>query len=328
MHPLRTILLGFAGLALPVLTSADAATLVPVTPPAGAASAIVFGINHHNVIAGEYVDASGVEHGFTGPLNGSYTIIDVGGATATEPRALDDVGDINGFAQVSGFSIGEEFLRQADGTILSIEKNGTALDGLAQGINRFRTTSTGDYVDPDSGIRTGYLALDGTWESDVNLNLTVTQTSPRAVNKHGTLAGYFIDSSGASHGFILKNGITQVIDADNSGTTVLEGINSKDVATGFTTDTNGNRHAFVYDSATGTFTGIVIDDGSPFTEAWGINDEGMVGTSTSVGTYIYCLSNVHCPRGGHAIANMHSWKTAPGAPLHRVAVKANGRPRP
>jgi hypothetical protein len=85
----------------------------------------------------------------------------------------------------------------------------------------------------------------------------------------------------------------------------------------------------VYDSATGTFTSIVIDDGSSFTEAWGINDEGMIGTSTSVGTYIYCLSNVHCPAGGHAVANGHSWKAAPGAPLHRVAVKARqGQPRP
>lgn len=329
MHALRTILLGFAGLTMPAFSSANAATLVPVTPPAGASSAIVFGINHHNVIAGEYVDASGVEHGFTGPLNGSYTIIDFSGATATEPRALDDDGDINGFAQVSGFTLGEQFLRQADGTILTIEKNGTPLDGTAQGITKYRTSSTGDYVDPNTSVRTGYLALDATWLSDVNLGITVTRTSPRAINKYGTFAGFYTDASGASHGFILKNGITQVVDADNSGTTVLEGINSKDVATGFTTDSNGNRHAFVYDSGTGTFTSIVINDGSPFTEAWGINDEGMIGTSTSVGTYIYCLNNVHCPGGGHAVANGRSWKATPGVPLHRIAVKAtNGRPRP
>ena len=322
MHAHRTILLAFAALTIPALTSANAATLVPVTPPAGATSAIVFGINHHDVIAGEYVDAGGVEHGFTGPVNGTYTIIDFGGATATEPRALDDDGDINGFAQVSGFSIGEEFFRQADGTIFPIEKNGTSLNGLAQGITKFRTSSTGDYLDPNTGIRTGYLGLDGTYASDINLGLTVTQTSPRAINKHGTYAGFYVDGSGATHGFILrKNGITQTVDADSSGTTVLEGINSKEIATGFTTDSSGNRHAFVYDTATGTFTSIVINDGSAFTEAWGIDDDGMVGTSTSVATYIYCLSDNHCPKGGTRMGTGHSWKTMPGTPLHRIAVR-------
>lgn len=328
MHAMRTTLLGFAGLTVAALSPASAATLVPITPPAGAASAIVFGINHHNVIAGEYVDASGVEHGFTGPLNGTYSIIDYSGATATEPRALNDDGTIDGFAQVSGFTIGEEFLRQADGTILAIEKNGTALNGIAQGISKYHTTSTGDYLDPGTGIRTGYQALGGTWHSDVDLGLTVTQTSPRAINKFGALAGFYVDASGATHGFILKNGITRVIDADNSGTTVLEGINSKDVATGFTTDSSGNRHAFVFDSATGTFTSIDINDGSPFTEAWGINDDGNIGTSTSVATYIYCLTNVHCPSGGHAVRRGHTWKAMPNTPLHRIAVATKGRPRP
>src|SRR5262249_748138 len=150
---------GFAGLTLPALTAASAATLVPITPPAGASSAIVFGINHHNVVAGEYVDASGVEHGFTGPANRTYTIIDYSGASATEPRGLNDDGDIAGFAQVSGFSVGEEFLRQADGNVLDIEKSGNPLNGVLQGITKISTTSTGDYIDPGTGVRSGYLAL-------------------------------------------------------------------------------------------------------------------------------------------------------------------------
>lgn len=329
MHALRTILLGFAGLTIPALSSAGAVTLVPVTPPAGTVSAIVFGINHHDVVAGEYMNASGVEQGFTGPVNGTYTIINYGGAsTATEPRAIDDSDTINGFAQVPGFTFGEEFLYETDGTFLTFEKNGVPLDGSAQGITKFRTSSTGDYVDPDTGIRTGYLGRDGNYVSDVNLGLAVTQTSPRAINKHGTLAGFYVDESGATHGFILKNGIAQTVDADNSGTTVLEGINSKDVATGFTTDTSGNRHAFVYDDATGTFTSIVINDGSPYTEAWGIDDDGMIGTSTSMGTYIYCLSNVHCPKGGHATTAGRTW-TATSGPIHPIHVKASkGQARP
>jgi hypothetical protein len=328
MHAQRNALLGFASLALLAASQANAATLVPVAPPAGSTSAIVFGINKHNVIAGEYVDGNGVEHGFIGPLNGNYTIFDFGGtSTATEPRAINDDGDINGFALDPNFTIGEQFLRKADGAVTTIERNGIPLDGIAQGITKKGTSSTGDYVDPNTGTRLGYLARNGIYQSDVDLGITVTRTSPRAINKYGTLAGFYLDNAGASHGFILKNGITRVVDADNSGTTSLEGINKDDLATGFDVDADGNRHAFIYNSGTGTFTSIEIPDGSPFTEAWGINDEGMIGTSTAVGTYIYCIRNVHCPAGGMAIADGRSWKAKAGAMLRydshgRTGVKA------
>lgn len=324
MHALRKTLLGFACLTFLAAPQASAVTLVPITPPAGAASAIVFGINKYNIIAGEYVDGNGVEHGFIGPLNGTYTTFDYGGtSTATEPRSINDDGDINGFARDPNFTIGEEFLREADGTVVTFEKNGVPLDGTAQGITKIGTTSTGDYIDPNTGIITGYLAMNGAYQSDVNLHLTATRTSPRAVNKLGTLAGFYFDSGSASHGFIFKSGVAQVIDADNSGTTVLEGINKQDLATGFVTDANGNRHAFVYDSGTGTFTSIDIPDGSPYQEAWEINDAGMVATHTAVGAYIYCLNDVHCPGGGTVIADGHSWKAKAG----RTDVKTpEGRP--
>jgi len=316
MHALRNTLLGFASLASLAAPQTNAATLVPVTPPAGAVSAIVFGINKHNEIAGEFMDGNGVEHGFIGPLNGSYTIFDFGGtSTGTEPRSIDDDGDINGFAFDPNFTVGEEFLRKSDGTVLPIEKNGIPLDGTAQGITKKGTVSTGDYIDPSTGIITGYTARNGTYRADVDLGLTVARTSPRAINKHGTLAGFYLDTGGATHGFIFKNGIPQVIDADSSGTTVLEGINKNETATGFVTDADGNRHAFIYDNGTGQFTSIDIPDGSSFTEAWGINDEGMIGTSTSVGTYIYCMRDVHCPAGGTTIADGRTWKAKPGASL-------------
>jgi len=254
-----------------------AATLVTVTPPAGSAGTTVFGINKHNVIAGSYVDASGVEHGFFGPLNGSYTTFDYGGTSiGTEPRALNDDGDIAGFAADPNFAVGAEFLREADGTVITFAKDGTPLDGVAQGIVKKRETSTGDYIDPNTGIRTGYLATGGTYRSDVDLGLTVTRTSPRSLNKHGTLAGFFVDTSGLEHGFIMDKNNVQVIDADSSGTTALEGINKKELVTGQVTDSSGNPHSFIYNTATGTFTAIDIPDGSVEQQAWGINDMGQI----------------------------------------------------
>jgi hypothetical protein len=319
MHALRKMILGFAGLALPVISQAQAATLVPVTPPAGAVQTIVFGINKHNVIAGAWIDANDVAHGFIGPLNGSYTSFDFGGtSTGTLPRALDDDGNIVGFAEDPSFSRGEEFLRQANGTLLPIQKDGTPLNGVAQGIIKKGETSTGDYLDPNTGNRTGYLATDGLYQSDVSLNLDIYSTNPRGLNHFGTLAGFYVESDKVTtHGIILKKGVLQVVDADNSGTTVLEDINKKEIATGQVSDASGNPHAFVYDNKTGVFTTITVNDGSSEQQAWGINDKGLVAVSTGIGaSYIYCPRDVQCPKGGHTVADGRSWKAKPGASLH------------
>jgi len=336
MHAIRKTLLGFACLALPLAASqAFAAKLIPVTPPAGATQTIVFGINKHAVIAGAYVDSSGVTHGFFGPLNGSYTSFDYNGSTETTPRAIDDNGDITGFATVSGFTIGAEFLRQSDGNIIPIQKDGVQLDGVAQGIIKKDETSTGDYLDPNTGSRNGYLAQGGTYQSDVNLGLDVLQTGPRALNKHGTLAGFYLENDGVTtHGFILKDGVVQVIDADNSGTTVLEGINKKELAAGWVTDANGEPHAFVYDNATGQFTSIDTQDGSAGQQAWGVNDKGQIAVSTNAGnSFIYCSKDVLCPDHDSAIAIGRSWKAKAGATLHydrngHTGAKASKEQRP
>jgi len=319
MHVPSKILLGASVFALAAAFQANAATLVTVTPPDGAAATTVFGINDHGVIAGSYVDANGVEHGFFGPLNGAYTTFDLGGtATGTEPRALNDDGDITGFGADPSFTVGTEFLRDSKkGTISIFMKDGVAMDGIAQGITKKKDMSTGDYIDPNTGVRNGYLAKDGDYQSDVDLGLNAVRTSPRGMNKKGTLAGLFFDDTGASHGFILhSNGVPQVIDADSSGTTALEGINKKEIVSVQVTDADGNPHSLVYDNNAGTFTTIDIPDGSTLQQAWGVNDRGQIAVSTDVASYIYCTRDNQCPGGGAKIADGRSWKAKSGASLH------------
>lgn len=319
MHALNKILLGFTCLAMPaVAIHAQAATLVPVTPPPGATQTIVFGINKHAVIAGAYIDANGATHGFVGPLNGTYTTFDYNNSTATTPRAIDDEGNVTGFASEAGFTVGAEFLREAGGDIIPIQKDGVQMDGVAQGIIKKDETSTGDYVDPNTGNRNGYLAEEGTYQSDVALGLNVLETGPRALNKHGTVAGFYLENDGVTtHGFILKDGVVEVVDADNSGTTVLEGINKKELAAGWVTDASGEPHAFTYDNATGQFTSIDVMDGSKGQQAWGVNDKGQIAVSTNAGnSFIYCAKDVLCPHGGMTVAEGRSWRGKVGATLH------------
>lgn len=323
---LGKLFLGVAGVAVTAMSQASAATLVPVTGPAGAVATIVFGINNRGVIAGSWFDSAGVEHGFTGPLNGTYTTFDYGGTSiGTEPRALNDAGDINGFAPDPNFAVGAEFLRDAKhGTISTFTKDGLPLDGVAQGIMKRKETSTGDYIDPNTGIRNGYLAQRGNYQSDVDLGLNATRTSPRALNKNGTIAGLYFDSTGVQHGFIFKNGVAQTVDVDASGTTALEGINKKELTAGWVVDSAGNPHAFTFDNATGTVTAIDIQDGSVLQQAWGVNDRGQVAVSTDVASYIYCTRDNQCPDGGTKIAEGRSWKMKPVTLAHPHKVAAKG----
>jgi len=316
------LLAGTAGLALLAFSSVQAGTLVPVTPFPGATTTIVFGINDDGVIAGSYRDSDGIEHGFFGPLNGTYTSFDYGGTSSgTEPRALNDDGVIVGFATDPNFAVGQEFLRETDGSLKTFKKDHTPLDGIAQGITK-REHSTGDYIDPNTFVRTGYLAKDGKYKSDLDLGFDVTRTSPRALASDGTIAGFFDDADGLMHGFIDDNGVVQVIDADDSGTTVLEGLNKKGLAAGQIVDAGGSQHSFTYDSSTATFKSIDIPDGSTFQQAWGVNDLGQVAVSTSIQSYIYCTKKRDCPAGAIAVPDGKTWQAKPGAALH---YDSNGR---
>lgn len=324
MHALKKLLLGL--FAFPA--AAHAATLVPVTPPPGAVQTIVFGINNRGEIAGAWIDSNNMTHGFFGPLNGTYTSFDYGGtSTGTVPRALDDKGNIVGFAPGPNLFVGTEFLRQVDGTIITFEKSGVAMDGVAQGIIKKDLTSTGDYViDANTGLRTAYLANDGNYQEDVSLNLNELTTNPRALNWFGTLAGFYLEQDGrTTHGFILKSGVVQVIDADTSGTTALEGINKKELATGQVIDSDGNPHSFVYDNRTGTFTTINISDGSKQQQAWGINDRGQAAVSTDIGaSYIYCTFDHQCPKGSHGVADGRTWRVNPGISMRHDSNARSG----
>ena len=313
---------GVAGLTLLAASSALAGTLVPVTPFPGATTTIVFGINDDGVIAGSYRDSDGIEHGFFGPLNGTYTSFDYGGTSSgTEPRALNDDGAIVGFATDPNFAVGQEFLRETDGTIKTFKKDGTPLDGIAQGVTK-KEKSTGDYIDPNTFVRTGYLAKDGKYKSDLNLGFDVTRTSPRALASNGNTAGFYDDDVGAMHGFIDNAGVVQVVDFDSSGTTVLEGLNRKGLAAGQYTGSDGEPHAFTYDSTTAKFKSIDVPDGSVFQQAWGVNDEGQVAVSTDVASYIYCTKKKVCPAGAIDIPEGKTWSAKPGSALH---YDSNGR---
>jgi hypothetical protein len=286
-----------------VAPAAHAATLIPVVPFPGSTGTNVSGINDNNTIAGMYTTADTIEHGYFGTLAGSYTSFDYGGtALGTEARSINNAGNIVGFAPDSGFNSGPEFFRAADGTITTFKKSHVVLDGIAQGINK-RNVSVGDYItDPDTMAQTGYEGRNGRYRSDLTLPVDTTRVDGRAITSAGAVAGWYEDTGHLQHGFIQRGEGFQTVDADDSGTTNLEGLNDKGIATGAVLDADENFHAFTLDTNTDTLTWIEVP-GAATVQAWGINKKGLVALTTDIGSFIYCpLKPSKCPAGGTEVA--------------------------
>ncbi len=301
------ILFGLSSV-LAMSAAASAATLMPIIPYPGATTTSVFGIaDDNNTITGSYVDANGLTHGFYGTLNGSYHSFNFGNSGATQARAIDPSGTrITGFANISADHCSfEEFEMKVGHHAKAVTWNGTPLNGEAQGLNsngRF----AGDYCDPNgSGTIYGMGGRGAKYKRTVSTPFQSSYTGERAVNSNFVFAGFYVDdSTGLQVGTLVTAGKTQqiVYPADNESFTVLEGINNAGMAAGSWGDTDGITHSFSYDSTTGTFVEIDDPNASSFTQAWGVNNSGLIAVTSDAGAYIYCPDDNNCPGNGAKIA--------------------------
>jgi hypothetical protein len=300
-----------------------AGTYIPVPMVPGAVSEIVFSINNHNVVAGSFRDSANVEHAFFGPLDGSnWTTFDAPfeGTTGTEARYINDHGAITGIALHPKFKVGEQFYRAPDGTFSVFEKDGQPLDGIAQGMDS-TDASVGDYLSTD-GRTLGYIDQSGKYKKDFKLHLhgkgKFLQISPRGVSdSSGVIVGLFVDENGTRHGFWQNqfNGVATVVDyPDSQSRTAIEDMNQQSIFTGQWKELSGDTHAFIL-----IYGRRIVDldpkDGSASQQAWGLNDNGLVALSTSVGhSYIFCLKKYagSCPDGGFTLRDRtHQWPSSP-----------------
>jgi len=283
--------------------------LYPLPLVSGSTETIAFGISNNGNITGFWLSSSGVESGFVGPDDGSnYTTFDDSADGAgTQPRGINNRGTIMGIANVStGTPVDYvPFERAPDGTITHVTKKGQVLNYLVQGINQSNIfdggyeTSTGAYI--------GYTGSRAKYRSKIKLTgIRTTGVAPRGIDDAGDTVGWYLDKTGAMHGFYQPVGGNAVTIDDPNGVTNPEGINNNGEISGLYTDSASNRHGFIYDIATATFTELTVPN-STFVEVWGLNDHGQVaidGLDSTTGLYvgyIYCPSARNCPGGEAAV---------------------------
>jgi hypothetical protein len=236
-------------------------------------------INQRGDIAGVYLDANNIEHGFVRIADGTLTEFDAPTCTSTSATGINRSGQIVGWCPaVPGI---HGFLRQANGRFVRFDVPGSV--------------STFPIAITDGGEITGiYYDFDGPshgFVRDAGGNVTTFDapnagtdpgqgTAVSAINANGEIVGYYADANTVYHAFIRdQSGNFTSFDAPGAGTQTYFGtwagsINLSGEVTGWFEDDDFLVHAFVRDTA-GDIT-VFDGPGATYTAAYGINDSGVI----------------------------------------------------
>jgi uncharacterized membrane protein len=207
-----------------VLTASVSATITWTTIDyPGAVRTEVNGVNNNGDVVGSYQDAINFNfHGFL-LSGGLFTTIDFPGADWTNAEGINDSGDIVGTYSISAnpfFPIGFIF---HNGVMRSFRIPGRE-DTWVHGIN-----NNGDIVG-ESQLYTGTIGF--VWKRGSGLTRIVApgaaSTSVRGINNSGDIVGFYLDNvglGGQAHGFVLHDGIWQLLHLSRSEETWAHSIN-------------------------------------------------------------------------------------------------------
>lgn len=216
-----------------------------------------YSINVLALIAGYYIDANNLDHGFTFN-NGIYSTFDVPGAAGTLAMNINNPDETAGY-YFDASNVYHGFVRTANGAITTFDVpgagtvNGTGtFTGQTDCLNQSGTVA-GDYID-DNGVFHAYLrTADGaitTFDAAGAGTGSGQGTKVSGINDGGVIAGEIIDSNGAFHGFVrATDGTITEFDVHDAGSgsgqgTEPTGINTSGVIVGQSVDTNGVSHGF------------------------------------------------------------------------------------
>ena len=238
-------------------------------------------INDSGDIAGIYLTAPNVAHGFLRTASGTFTTFDAPDAgtslnQGTFPTSINSGDDIAGMYFAADNSY-HGFVRVgATGTITEFDVPGAPTTIGHRGTLPMSIDTGGDvaglYVDA-SAVRHGFVRLANgtfsTFDAPDAAQVAVSGTIALSINSAGDITGYYKDSNGTSHGFVRAGAtgtITAPLDAPGAGTgsggkvsfsgTLPTSINASEDIAGVFADNSGKYHGFVYTagSATPAFT--------------------------------------------------------------------------
>jgi hypothetical protein len=270
--------------ALAISVHAHAQKIVPFDAPGADTAAgsgngtFASGINNWGVVAGSYIDANDVYHGFLRSPEGSFTTFEAPGADTTPgsfngtgPNSVNDLGAITGeYYDASGF--GHGFLRSPEGKFTTFEVPGAAGYGTTPIAIDLEGGVVGYFTDSTYAFHSFLRSPDGhftTWNGPDQCTGNGSEGcyggAASNINAFGTIAGGFEDNSGnfVHHGYVRNaEGELKTFDVPGAGTGSYQGtgcpgcflgLNQLGAVAGIYSDANSVNHGFVR-SPNGTIT--------------------------------------------------------------------------
>jgi hypothetical protein len=94
------------------------------------------------------------------------------------------------------------------------------------------------------------------------------------INDKGSISGFYIDSAGKNHGFLIAKGRFTTLDFPAATLTQAFGLNNEDDVVGAYMDAAGLTHGLIFDD--GFFQSVDDPEGVGTTTINGINDRGQL----------------------------------------------------
>ena len=231
----------------------------------------LLGINNSLLIAGYH--NMNQNSGFTLRLPFLFTTENYPNSMMTQVIGINNNGTTDGFyVDNAGTTHG---FYNTNGTYNTVDYPGTPFNqllgqndmGQASGyysLSANNTTPDFPYV---------YDELGGGVFQVITIPAAVGGAQATGINNSQQISGFYIDSSGVNHGFLLSFGLLATLDAPGSTFTQALGLNNQGQVVGVFLDGAGNSHGFVWTSK-GGYQVIDHPKGIGTTLVNGINDKG------------------------------------------------------
>lgn len=250
---------------------------------------------------------------------GSYIPQNYPGAAGTEPRGINDSGQVVGgyFANTTGNDY-RGYIYDGSG-YRTVEVPGSVSNGAGD-INNSGTI-VGGYTDRNS-VEHGYIYSNGTYTT---VDVPGTKSTVfNGVNDKGQAVGSYTTGSNGYSGFVYSNGQIQTLNYPGAATTFLNDINNDGTIVGTATGQSGTDNpagaiGFIYKD--GVFTRV---QGSA--SVTGINDRGQVLSQGDDGKL--SLANPLCFGSGTLIRTTRGDVPVEALAVGDVAITATGARRP
>jgi probable HAF family extracellular repeat protein len=234
----------------------------------------LLGVNDAGTIAGYHGDGTvNPSQGFTLVLPNTFTSENFPGSAQTQVVGINSAGDTGGsYIDFRGVTHG---FTKVGGPFTTVDFPGAIAFNQILGLNDNDVVAGYSSTDSTGAtLQQGFTETGGIFTPLAQFLPSGTQNNQATdINNGGMVSGFYVDSGGVNHGFLLNGKVLTPLDFAGSTFTQALGLNNQGQVVGDYRDAQGRTHGFVWKN--GTLQTVDDPNGTGVTIN-GINDQGEI----------------------------------------------------